>query len=291
MPSRDVEAPHRGRSSREDAAEQRRAGHEAPGAAAAGLDLVYGRNPVIEALRGRRRVHAVLIAAATPDQALEGALSASASKPVIKRLSAHDLAELTGSADHQDIAALVDPYVYADPDRLLAERSLVIALDEIQDPHNLGAVIRTAEAAGAGVIIPRHRAAQVTATVVKTSAGATEHAAIAMVRNLADFLQTAKAKGFWVYGAAAEASSRYTSQDYTYPTVFVVGSEGQGLGKRVGSLCDAMVSLPLAGEVSSLNASVSAAILLYEAVRQRDEKARGDVGGFVPRGTNEKETP
>ena len=113
------------------------------------------------------------------------------------------------------MAALVDPYPYVEPERLLASHTLLVALDEIQDPHNLGAIIRTAEAAGAGIVIPRHRAAQVTGAVVKASAGATEHASVAMVRNLADFLQAAKEKGFWVYGAAAEAKAPYTAQDYT----------------------------------------------------------------------------
>jgi 23S rRNA (guanosine2251-2'-O)-methyltransferase len=214
-------------------------------------------------------VYTVFVATATPDPALEAALTGAAAKPVVKHISPSDLSALAATPDHQDMAALVDPYPYADPDKLLESHTLVVALDEIQDPHNLGAIIRTAEAAGAGIVIPRHRAAQVTGAVVKASAGATEHASVAMVRNLADFLQAAKEKGFWVYGAAAEAKTGYTAQDYTYPTCFVIGSEGQGVGRRVASLCDAMVSLPLAGKVSSLNASVSAAILLYEAVRQR----------------------
>ena len=175
------------------------------------------------------------------------------------------------TADHQGIAAEVDPYPYADLGVLLRDHTLLVALDEVQDPHNLGAIIRTAEGAGAGVLIPRHRAAEVTAAVVKASAGATEHAAVARVRNLADFLTQAKEAGFWVYGAAAEAESLYTGQDYRYPTCFVVGSEGEGLGRRVASLCDVMVSLPLAGQVESLNVSVSAGVLLYEAVRQRGE--------------------
>jgi 23S rRNA (guanosine2251-2'-O)-methyltransferase len=234
-----------------------------------GQDLIYGRNPVLEALRGRRKVHTVLLATTTLDAALEAALRAAAHRPSVEHLSPADLAARAGTSDHQDVAALVDAYAYAEPDSLLKTHSLLIALDEVQDPHNLGAVIRTAEAAGAGIVIPRHRAAQVTGAVVKASAGATEHASVAMVRNLADFLQAAKQKGFWVYGAAAEAPAPYTAQDYTYPTCFVVGSEGQGIGRRVASLCDAMVSLPLAGKVTSLNASVSAAILLYEVVRQR----------------------
>jgi 23S rRNA (guanosine2251-2'-O)-methyltransferase len=236
---------------------------------------------VLEALRGRRRVHTILLAAPAPDAALEAAIRGTAAKPAVKHLTANELAARTGTSDHQDVAALVEPYPYVEPERLLATRTLLVALDEIQDPHNLGAIIRTAEAAGAGIVIPRHRAAQVTGAVVKASAGATEHASVAMVRNLADFLQGAKEKGFWVYGAAAEAKAPYTTQDYAYPTCFVIGSEGEGIGRRVASVCDAMVSLPLAGKVSSLNASVSAAILLYEAVRQRATGA-GEKEGTSP---------
>jgi 23S rRNA (guanosine2251-2'-O)-methyltransferase len=193
----------------------------------------------------------------------------------VKRLSAGELTQHTGSADHQNVAAMVDAYPYSDSDEVLRTHTLLVALDEVQDPHNLGAIIRTAEAAGAAVIIPRHRTAQVTGAVVKASAGATEHACVAMVRNLADFLSAAKEAGFWIYGAAADADAAYTTQDFTYPTCFVMGSEGTGLGHRVASLCDVMVRLPLAGRIASLNVSVSTGILLYEAVRQRQAAGRG----------------
>jgi 23S rRNA (guanosine2251-2'-O)-methyltransferase len=195
----------------------------------------------------------------------------------MERLSPAELTAKLGTPDHQDIAALVDPYPYVDEGQLLRSHTLLIALDQIQDPHNLGAIIRTAECAGAGVLITRHRAVDVTAAVVKASAGATEHALVCRVRNLADFLSAAKKAGFWIYGAAAEAEATYTAQDFTYPTCLVVGSEGEGLGRRVASLCDVLVSLPQAGRVSSLNVSVSAGILLYEAVRQRSVAAGGGV--------------
>lgn len=240
----------------------------------ADIDLIYGRNPVREALRGRRRVHVVLLATGEGGDELEGVLrgwgtGSNGAAPPVDRVSLGELTARLNTPDHQGIAAVVDPYPYLDPDEILRSHTLLVALDEIQDPHNLGAVIRTAEGAGAGVLIPRHRAAEVTGAVVKASAGATEHAAVGMVRNLADFLADAKKAGFWVYGAAAEAESLYSGQDYSYPTCFVLGSEGQGLGRRVASLCDVMISLPLAGTVESLNVSVSAGILLYEAVRQR----------------------
>ncbi len=251
--------------------------------AGSGLDLIYGRNAVREALRGRRQVHAVLLASGgegEDDQALESTLhewSRRAGKkiPPVCRLAPRELTARLRTPEHQGIAAEVDPYPYADETSLLAQSTLLVALDEVQDPHNLGAVIRTAEAAGAGVLIPRHRAAEVTAAVVKASAGATEHALVVQVRNLSDCLVSVKERGFWVYGAAAGADADYTAQDYSYPTCFVLGSEGQGLGRRVASLCDVIVSLPLRGRVESLNVSVSAGVLLYEALRQRNRRAGG----------------
>ena len=234
-----------------------------------------------EALRGRRPVHAVWLSPGAPGDdlatALAGWIGAGAgSHPDVRHASPSELTSMAGSPDHQGIVAAVDPYSYVEPETLLKDFTLLVALDEVQDPHNLGAIIRTAEWAGAGIVIPRHRAAEVTAAVVKASAGATEHAAIAQVRNLADFLAAAKEAGFWVYGAAAGATIAYTAQDYSYPTCFVVGSEGQGLGRRVESLCDVMVSLPLQGKVDSLNVSVSTGILLYEAVRQRMAAGPGE---------------
>jgi 23S rRNA (guanosine2251-2'-O)-methyltransferase len=242
---------------------------------------------VREALRGRRRVHAVWLTAGVPGDDLEQALSSwvaagAGSTPDMRHASPIQLTSMAGSPDHQGIVATVDPYAYVEPEEILKDFTLLVALDEVQDPHNLGAIIRTAEGAGAGIVIPRHRAAEVTAAVVKASAGATEHAAIAQVRNLADFLAAAKEAGFWVYGAAAGATSAYTAQDYRYPTCFVAGSEGQGLGRRVESLCDVMVSLPLQGKVDSLNVSVSTGILLYEAVRQRI--AVGAIAAAAPEG-------
>lgn len=227
-----------------------------------------------EALRGGRRVRAVVVVAGEVGGELERALpgwcaGVRGGVPPVYRLPAGELSARLKTGDHQGIAAEVDPYPYLDAGEVLRDHSLLVALNEVQDPHNLGAVIRTAEGAGAGVLIPRHRAAEVTAAVVKASAGATEHAAVSRVRNLADFLAQAKEAGFWVYGAAAGADSLYTTQDYRYPTCFVVGSEGEGLGRRVASLCDVMVGLPLAGKIDSLNVSVSTGILLYEAVRQR----------------------
>jgi 23S rRNA (guanosine2251-2'-O)-methyltransferase len=233
-------------------------------------------------------VHTILLATGRGEEELarllpewsaggsDGAARGAGSVPPVRRLGLFELTARLNTPEHQGIAAEVDPYPYVEEAEILVGHSLLVVLDEVQDPHNLGAIIRTAEGAGAGVVIPRHRAAEVTAAVVKASAGATEHAAGARVRNLADFLGEAKKAGFWVYGTAAGAAGGYADQDYKCPTCFVLGSEGQGLGRRVESLCDVMVGLPLRGRVESLNVSVSAGILLYEALRQRGS------GGFEP---------
>jgi 23S rRNA (guanosine2251-2'-O)-methyltransferase len=215
-----------------------------------GRERIYGRRPVAEAERGRRRVHRVWRAPETPAEELE---------------------RLCGSPDHQGVVAEVDPYPYADASRLLdAEDSLVVVLDQVQDPHNLGAVCRAAEVAGAaGVVIPERRAASITAAAGKASAGAVEHLPVARVRNVADWLVSAKEAGAWIYGAAAEARRAYTDVDWSGRAVLVLGSEGSGLRQRVADTCDELISIPVAGQVESLNASVAAAVILFEARRQR----------------------
>jgi 23S rRNA (guanosine2251-2'-O)-methyltransferase len=213
-------------------------------------ERIYGRRPVAEAERGRRRVHRIWRAPDTPAEELE---------------------RLCASPEHQGVVADVDPYPYADPTRLLdAEDALVLALDQVQDPHNLGAVCRAAEVAGAaGVVIPERRAASVTAAACKASAGAVEHLPVARVRNLADWLAEAKERGAWAYGASAGAERPYTDVDWSGRAVLVLGSEGSGLRRRVAETCDELISIPVAGKVGSLNASVAAAVILFEARRQR----------------------
>ncbi len=219
------------------------------GAEVAELQRIYGRNPVAEAQRGRRRVHRVWEG---PDK------------------SPDELTELAGSPDHQGIVAEVDPYPYADPASLLGEGALILALDQVQDPRNLGAACRSAEAAGvAGVVIPERRSASVTGAVCKASAGAVEHLAIAQVRNLSDWLVAAKEAGFWIWGADAEADQAHTATDLTGSTVIVCGGEDKGLRPRVAESCDGLISLPQQGKVGSLNVSAAATVLLFEALRQR----------------------
>ncbi|MFN8216318.1 MAG: 23S rRNA (guanosine(2251)-2'-O)-methyltransferase RlmB [Solirubrobacterales bacterium] len=213
-------------------------------------EIIYGKQPVHEAERGRRRVRRVWRAPRTP---------------------AAELERLCGSPDHQGVVAEVDPYPYGDPVALLRlEGALLVALDQVQDPRNLGAVCRSAEFAGAaGVVVPERRAAAVTAAACKASAGAVEHIAVTHVRNLADWLEQAKAAGFWIWGADAGAEDAPWGVDLTGSTVIVLGGEGKGLRPRVARACDGLIALPRHGRVESLNVSAAAAALLSEAVRQR----------------------
>jgi len=211
--------------------------------------IIYGRRPVAEAERGRRRVHRVWRA---------------------PEASGEELERLCGSPDHQGIVAEVGPYPYGDARGMLREGALLVALDQVQDPRNLGAVCRSAEFAGAaGVVIPERRAAAITPATCKASAGAVEHLEVAHVRNLADWLAEAKEAGFWIWGAEAEADQSPWSTDFTGSTVLVLGGEGKGLRPRVADGCDALVALPQQGQVESLNVSAAATALLFEALRQR----------------------
>jgi len=227
--------------------------------------VLYGRNAVYEALRGPRPVRQMW---ATERAAREPWLRGAP----VRTTGAEELERRCGSPDHQGICAEVADYRYADAAELLArEDALIVALDEIQDPQNLGAICRTAECAGAtGVVIPERRSADVTPAVCKASAGAVEHLAIARVRNLADFLLDARRAGAWSYGADGGARTGYARPDYRGKVVLVMGSEGRGLRPRVAGACDELVALPLRGRIGSLNVSAAAAALLYEIVRQRE---------------------
>src|SRR3954453_20739721 len=221
--------------------------------------IIYGRNPVQEAIRaGRRPVRRIW---ATDPEEWTDAEAADAAR----------IAELCASEDHQGVCAEVGPYPYANPDSLLEpEDALVVVLDQVQDPRNLGAVARVAECAGAtGMVIPERRSAEVTPAACKQAAGAVEYLRSAQVRNLADFLDDAKNGGAWIYGADAGAPTAYDEPDYSGRVVLVLGSEGRGLRPRVADHCDRLISLPVVGRVPSLNVSTAAAALLYGILQSR----------------------
>jgi 23S rRNA (guanosine2251-2'-O)-methyltransferase len=235
--------------------------------------IVYGRNPVREALRGRRASSVGEVWAsggAAREPWLEGVR--------VKPASAEEIERRCGSSAHQGVCAEAGPYGYAGVDELLSGVSpLLVALDQVQDPQNLGSICRTAECAGAsGVAIPERRAVEVTAAVCKASAGAVEHLPVARVRNMADFLGEARRAGCWCYGASAEGEGmgrvpvRYDSPDYGGSgVVLVLGSEGSGLRPRVAKACDELVALPLLGRIQSLGVSAAAAAILYEILQSR----------------------
>jgi 23S rRNA (guanosine2251-2'-O)-methyltransferase len=235
--------------------------------------ILYGRNPIREALRGRR-ANSVGEVWATAGAVREPWLVG----VQVRTVAAEEIERRCGSSAHQGLCADAGPYRYAGADELLAGDSpLLVALDQIQDPQNLGSICRTAECAGAaGVVIPERRAAEVTPAVCKASAGAVEHLPVARVRNLADFLADARKAGCWCYGASAEgrpgerAPVAYDTLDYSGSgVVLVLGSEGSGLRPRVAKACDQLISLPLLGRIESLGVSAAAAAALYEILQSR----------------------
>lgn len=229
--------------------------------------ILYGRNPVREALRaGRRQIGHVR---ASESVAREPWLRAHRD---VRIADADELTRICGSAEHQGVCADAGGYPYVGAAELLLMADvLIVALDELQDPQNLGAICRSAECVGAtGVVICERRAAAVTPAVAKASAGAVEHLRIARVRNLADFLAEAKQAGCWCYGADGNAPLAYDAPDYRGGLVLVMGAEGAGLRPRVAKSCDVLISLPMRGAVRSLNASAAAAALLYGILQRRN---------------------
>jgi 23S rRNA (guanosine2251-2'-O)-methyltransferase len=236
-------------------------------------EVIYGVRPVIEALRSpRREVFEVLEAAGTA----EVAEAAAASGVPVQRVDRARIGELANGGVHQGIVARVGPYQYSGLDEILAAPDpLVLVLDGVTDPRNLGAILRAADGAGAsGVVIPKDRAAGVTAAAVKASAGASEHVRVARETNLRRAIDRMKKSGLWVYAAEGEAEREggtpYYALDLTGPVALVLGSEGRGIRRLVREGCDGVGSIPMLGTVESLNVSVAAAILLYEARRQRE---------------------
>ncbi len=230
-------------------------------------EQVYGRRPVREALRGRRAV--LELWATERALAAEPWLRENGKRVHVKQ--ERELSEAADTRDHQGVLAWVEPYKYADAHELAdGPRPLIVALDQVSDPHNLGAVIRTAEAAGAtGVVVPAHGSARVTPAVARASAGAVEHLPVAVVTNLARYLGEVKSGDLWVVGAAGDAPRSMWEADLSGGLALVFGAEGKGLRPLVRRTCDELVSIPLEGSVESLNVSVAAGVLVYEAKRQR----------------------
>ena len=239
--------------------------------------IIEGRNAVLEALRTDTPIDKIYLAKGETDAALGHIASTARGKGiVVVETDRRKLDERSVTHSHQGVIAVTAVREYASVEDILnaarekGEPPLIVVCDELSDPHNLGAVIRTAECAGAhGVIIPKRRSAGLTAIVAKTSAGAVSHVPVARVPNLPALLKDLKKQGVWVFGTAADGDTRLYDADLKGPAAIVIGSEGDGMGRLVAETCDFKVSIPMKGKLNSLNASAAAAILLYEAVRQR----------------------
>ena len=242
---------------------------------------VVGRNPVLEVLKSSSEVEKLYIQKGE----LKGSINkivgiAKERNIIIQRVDKNKLNQIS-KGNHQGVVALVEAYTYSTIEEILnyanklKEDPFLIILDGIEDPHNLGAIIRTAECAGAhGIIIPKRRAASVNETVYKSSAGAVEHIFVAKVNNISDTIEKLKDEGLWIYGADMEGEDYYFNMDLKGPIALVIGSEGKGLSRLVKEKCDFLLKIPMFGKVSSLNASNAASVLIYEIIRQNYEEKK-----------------
>ena len=243
-------------------------------------EFVTGRRAVLEALKGGRSLNKILLLEGSSGGSLNEIVAvARDAGVVIQHVPKAKLDEISPERGHQGIIAYMSAKPYVEIDDLIAlararKPGLIVLLDGLEDPHNLGSVLRSVDGAGGhGVIIPKRRAVPLTGTVAQASAGALEHVEVARVVNISQALQKLKDAGFWVIGTAPDAQQPYWSVDYTVPTVLVIGGEGSGMNRLTKERCDALVALPMNGKINSLNAGVAAGILLYEAVRQRSQIA------------------
>lgn len=240
-------------------------------------DIIEGRNAVIEALRNNRTIEQILVASGDITGSINVVLAlAKDKKVVVKHVDRRKLDQISETGAHQGVIAQVTPYKYFDVEDILAyanekkEDPFIIILDEIEDPHNFGSIIRTAETCGAhGIIIPKRRNVGVTPTVYKSSAGAVEHVKISKVTNLNSTIDKLKEKGIWVYGADMAGESYCCDTNFNGPLALIVGSEGKGILKLTKEKCDVLVKIPMVGKISSLNASVAGGILMYEILKQK----------------------
>lgn len=239
-------------------------------------DLLIGRNAVLEAIKSGREIDNVFVSKGEKSGSISVILSLCRDKSiVIKEVDRRKLDAMCGGGNHQGVAARIAAHTYSSIEDILqsakgkGEPPFVIVCDEIEDPHNLGAIIRTADACGAhGIVIPKRRGVSLTYAVGKVSAGAIEYVPVARVSNLASAIDELKENGLWVYGADMDGTP-WDKQDYSGPVALVVGSEGKGISRLVKEKCDFIVSLPMKGKINSLNASVAAGILMYEIVKGR----------------------
>ncbi|MEH7112754.1 23S rRNA (guanosine(2251)-2'-O)-methyltransferase RlmB [Neobacillus niacini] len=239
-------------------------------------DYIIGKNPVMEALRSERDINKILIAESSQRGQMQPLIQLAKEANVIVQFVPKKKIDQLSDENHQGVLAYVAAYQYAEIDDLFAaaekknETPFFLLLDEIEDPHNLGSIMRTADAVGAhGIIIPKRRAVGLTATVAKASTGAIEHIPVVRVTNMARTIDELKERGIWIAGTDASGKQDYRQFDGTMPLGLVIGSEGKGMGRLVRDKCDFLINLPMAGKVTSLNASVAAAILMYEVYRRR----------------------
>lgn len=241
-------------------------------------DQVEGRNSVLELLESEKDINKIFVTRGEKQGSINKIIGRAKGKGiVIVEVDKNKLDEMSQTGNHQGVIAIVPPFEYCDVEEILEEAKsrneepFVLILDGIEDPHNLGAIIRTAETAGVhGIIIPKRRAASVNSTVNKVSAGAVEHMKIARVNNINDTIKFLKDNGLWIIGTDAKAENYYYEQDLTGPIALVIGSEGFGMNRLVSENCDILVKIPMKGKITSLNASVSAGIVTYEIVQQRN---------------------
>ena len=238
---------------------------------------VEGRNAVLELLESGKDINKIFVQAGEKHGSITKVLAkAKESRIVIVEMQKRKMDEMSETHNHQGVIAIVPPFEYAEVEDILGEAKtkgeapFILILDGIEDVHNLGSIIRTAETAGVhGIIIPKRRAAAVNATAYKTSAGAVEHVKIARVNNINETIKNLKDEGLWICGTDMETDTLYYEQDYTMPIAIVIGSEGSGMSRLTREKCDFIVKIPMQGKINSLNASVSAGIVIYEAVRNR----------------------
>ncbi|MGI6280113.1 MAG: 23S rRNA (guanosine(2251)-2'-O)-methyltransferase RlmB [Acutalibacteraceae bacterium] len=248
-------------------------------------NIICGRNPVLEALRSGREIDRLLVAHGVGGGSVTAIIAkASARGILIKEVSPQKLDFYCGGANHQGVAVIFASQEYSTTEEILnlaknrGEKPFIIICDEIEDPHNLGAIIRTAEACGVhGIIIPKRRSASLNATVAKSASGALEYMKVARVTNIANTIESLKKEGIWIFGADMDGED-YACVDFDLPCALVIGNEGKGIGALVAKKCDRIVSLPMHGKINSLNASVAAGVLMYEVVRKRREFNENIIG-------------